>query len=59
MPFNATHTSPAWLVCAGDMEVTQSRSEAGVSDRYPLSQPVHCEWACVLGFCLCEALQDT
>ena len=57
MPSNAIHTSPVWLLCAGDMEVTQSRSEAAVSDRYLLSQPVHCEWACVLVFCSCEELQ--
>ena len=58
MPSNATHTSSVcW--CAGEMEVTQSRSEAAVSDRDPLSQPVHCEWACVLVFCSCEALQGT
>ena len=50
------HTSPVcW--CAGEMEVTQSRSEAAVSDRDPVSQPVHCEWACVLVFCSCETLQ--
>ena len=32
------------VVCAGEMqEVAQSRSETAVSDRDPLSQPVHCE----------------
>ena len=31
------------LVCAGETEVVQSRSEAAVSERDPLSQPVHCE----------------
>ena len=46
------------LVCAGEMEVVGS-PEAGVIDRDPLSQPVHCEWACVLVFCSCEALQGT
>ena len=31
-------------VCAGEMEVAQSRPEAAVSDKDPvLSQPVHCE----------------
>ena len=60
MPSNATHTFPVCcMVCAGEMEVTQSRSEAAMSDRDPLSQPVHCEWACVLVFCSCEALQGT
>ena len=31
------------LVCAGEMGVVQSRSEAAMSERDPLSQPVHCE----------------
>ena len=34
--------SSCLLVCAGEMEVVGS-PEAGVSDRGPLSQPVHCE----------------
>ena len=41
-------------VCAGEMEVVRS-PKAAVSDRDPLSQPVHCEWACVLVSCSCEA----
>ena len=46
------------LVCAGEMEVAQSMPEAAVSDKDPvLSQPVHCEWTCVLVFCSCKALQ--
>ena len=50
---------PCLLVCAGEMEVVQS-PETVVSVRDPvLSQPVHCEWACVLVFCSCEALQGT
>ena len=36
--------TPLSVVCAGEMEVVaQSRSEAAVSDRDLLSQPVHCE----------------
>ena len=34
---------PCLLVCAGEMEVVHSRSEAAMCERDPLSQPVHCE----------------
>ena len=37
------------LMCAGEEEVAQSRSDVAVMDRDPvLSQTVHCERTCVL-----------
>ena len=46
------------LLCAGVMEVAQNISKAAVIDSDPvLSQPVHCEWTCMLTLCLCETLQ--